>query len=334
MTSIHYPQLPAVDNTYGAVLIGAFLGLILYGVMLLQVYTCTRRQLADALYLRCYVAFIVYWNLVEHYFHLSPQAVIYLWSTNLLPISTGLAIVACQWQVTCIRPSRRSFTYYAHSFYTRRVYIFQKRFKPLVAVLAVFFLGELGLAILDTIYLYVHPNLTTYHRVARLNSAVYALAVTADTILTSVLVINLRRRRTEFRRTNSTINALIAYAVTTGLLIDMVSIVSLALAWIMPDNFIYVGCNIVSTYLYINCVLGTLNARQSLSGQHNGLSQPDGLINLSSLAQRSDTRTGSALDPTQCEEKHPNILHIETSAPHAPEQREFEMPVYPAALEV
>ena len=43
-----------------------------------------------------------------------------------------------------------------------------------------------------------------------------AQAITADTLLTSVLIVTLRRRRTGIRRTDSMIDVLILYAVSTG----------------------------------------------------------------------------------------------------------------------
>ncbi|OJT15861.1 hypothetical protein TRAPUB_1513 [Trametes pubescens] len=54
------PKVPALDNTFGAVLLGTFVGLILYGLTLHQSYRYLRLYPNDSRALKCLVAFVVY----------------------------------------------------------------------------------------------------------------------------------------------------------------------------------------------------------------------------------------------------------------------------------
>ncbi|KAL1949874.1 hypothetical protein VTO73DRAFT_8755 [Trametes versicolor] len=350
-------SIPAIDNTYGAILLGTFLGLILYGVMLIQVYWYVRRQFADSLYTKSYVAFLAvigtfftiqtiytsYWYLVTNYF--APLRLFTgVWSINLLPVSMGVAVTACQWRVACFGFCRSSSPDYrtasmhvastsAFLFMAELGMITPKasaevvtsdddmsyRLRYIVSNLQYILLPPPHISLFGTVS-FVLPSLLQYRNYAWTDSAGFAFAVGADTIMTTVLVIYLHRSRTGFRHTNSTIDALIAYTVTTGLLIDLVSVVSMVSAWVMPDNLIYVGCNIVSTHLYVNCVLGTLNSRQPQSEPRNG-SERAGLIHLPSLAKRGNTSTGSDSVMTRSEEKPLDVLHIRAAGDHTQEQQ-------------
>lgn len=63
------------------------------------------------------------------------------------------------------------------------------------------------------------------------------------------------------RRTNSILNALIAYTINTGLLTSMMCFVSMITHAVMPHNFIFIGVYFPLSGLYSNALLGSLNAR-------------------------------------------------------------------------
>ncbi|KAI0833817.1 hypothetical protein BC628DRAFT_54861 [Trametes gibbosa] len=295
-----FPQAPSLNSTYGAVLIGTFIGLLLYGVTLHQAYRYARRHLMDSLYIKSYVGFLVilgtwhavvsmhmnYWYLVINYFQ--PLALFKpVWSIDILPISTAIAIISCQ------------------CFFARRVYLVGKRFRPLVAIAAILFLGEFGFALAGSVQAFILPSLAAYRNVAWVNSAGFGIAVGVDTMMTTVLVYVLRGSRTGFKRTNSVIDLLIAYTVTTGFLTDVFSTFSLVMALVGPENLIYAASNIVTTQLYIICVLGTLNSRRPLqpSQPSENLSAPN-LFHLSDLTHSGCTSGGTETASSRLEDKH------------------------------
>ncbi|KAI0636244.1 hypothetical protein C8Q77DRAFT_631030 [Trametes polyzona] len=207
--------IPALDNTYGALMLGTFLGLVLYGVILHQGYRYLhlRASKADSTYTKCMVAFVLvietwhcaisthqaYYYLVSNYF--SPAALFHgVWSVNLIPVSTGLIIAVI------------------HSFFAHRLWMIDRRFRPYVVIIAILMLGELALTIAESVQAFLQPDLVKFE-----NSATWmfdtslGMAVLDDGMLTTLLTLALRRSRTGFRSTDSKLNILMKYTINTGL---------------------------------------------------------------------------------------------------------------------
>ncbi|KAI0648718.1 hypothetical protein C8Q79DRAFT_1007292 [Trametes meyenii] len=308
-------HIPSLSSTYGAVLIGTFFGLILYGAVLHQSYRYVRSSSSDSKTLKSFVAFIVildtyytiismhisYWYLVANYF--TPQRLFKgIWSINLLPVSTSVEMILCQ------------------CFFARRVYV-------VVAIIGVMFLAELSLAAASMVKAFTLPDLTHFSKVVWLDVASFVITVVSDVTLTSILVWVLRQSRTGFKRTDSMIDVLIAYSVCTGLITDVFNIICLLTAALHPGDLIYAGTAMVGTKLYVICVLASLNSRKMLTAPRTedkvdfiGMST---IQNTGSSASGSE-RWGSVVNKAGCElEKPCPVLVIDTA-------QEFPLP--PAAV--
>ncbi|EIW52927.1 uncharacterized protein TRAVEDRAFT_75155 [Trametes versicolor FP-101664 SS1] len=255
------PKIPALDNTFGALLIGCFVGFIQYGWTANQCYTYFRMYPGDRLILKGLVAtvlvletfhtvlcmHIIYYYLTTNYFN--PIALQEgVWSNKLLGVITGAVILASQ------------------SFFLRRVWKIGRQFRPLVAVAAILLLGEFGFATAVTVDTFIHPTLHNSSQ-AWMNSAGVGMAVLADTLLTAALIFSLHSSRTGVRRTDSIIDLLIMYAINTGLVTGIMNLLSLIFALAMPNNLIYAGIVIVATKLYANSMMAVLNSRRALAAQ-------------------------------------------------------------------
>ncbi|KAH9902461.1 hypothetical protein C8Q73DRAFT_6155 [Cubamyces lactineus] len=260
------PQAPSLKNTYGAVLIGTYVSLILYGMTLHQAYRYSRLSTSDSSATKYYVAGLLvldtfhtvlcmhmcYWYLVQNYFD-PLRLYTGVWSINVLSVVVGVTIICCQ------------------CFYARRVYLLGRQYRYLVLVTVIMFIAELGCAIASAVQAFVLPDFSQFRKVTWLISAGFGIAVVADALLTGVLILALNRSRTGFRRTDSMIDVLILYAMCTGLVTDLFSVLSFLFALILPNEMIYVGCDSVAAKLYVNSVLAALNFRQSfISGEDNG----------------------------------------------------------------
>ncbi|KAH9902439.1 hypothetical protein C8Q73DRAFT_670311 [Cubamyces lactineus] len=238
------PQLPSLDNTYGAILLGSFASLMLYGLTLHQAYRYLRAHATDGIYMKCYVALVVildtlhsglcmhmsYWYLVKCYFR-PDRLFTGVWSLNMIAVTVGVTIILCQ------------------CFFARRVYIIGGKFRNIAFVSVFLFLGELAFAIVATIKAFVLPNLVEFRKFAWTISAAYGLSVGSNAMLTSVLIFVLHRSRTGFERTDSKIDTLIKYAVCTGLMTDLFGILALVFALVQPSNLIYTGIDLVTSNL-------------------------------------------------------------------------------------
>ncbi|KAI0326043.1 hypothetical protein GY45DRAFT_1364146 [Cubamyces sp. BRFM 1775] len=266
------PQVPSLHNTYGAVLIGTYVSLMLYGMTLHQAYRYSRLSTSDSSATKYYVAGLLvldtfhtilcmhmcYWYLVENYFD-PLRLYTGVWSINVLSVVVGVTIICCQ------------------CFYARRVYLLGRRYRYLVLATIIMFLAELGCAIgehfaasamycvsladpashtvASAVQAFVLPDFGQFRKVTWLVSAGFGIAVIADALLTGVLILTLNRSRTGFRRTDSMIDILILYAMCTGLATDLFSLLSFLFALILPNEMIYVGCDSVAAKLYVNSVL-------------------------------------------------------------------------------
>ncbi|KAM5541605.1 hypothetical protein V8D89_004795 [Ganoderma adspersum] len=259
------PRIPPLDNTFGALLIGTFIGLIQYGWTAHQTYRYFRMYKEDTWILKSLVAGVLiletfhsilcmhisYFYLTTNYFN--PKALQSgVWSIILLGVSTGAVIFLSQ------------------LFFLRRVYMIGRKWRPLVAFCALLLLAELGFATAVTVDTFLHPTLHNSSQ-AWMNSSGVGIAALADTLLTAALIWSLHQSRTGIKSTDSLIDVLIMYSINTGLATGIANILSFGFAISMPHNLIYAGIDIVATKLYANSLMTVLNSRRALAQSTSGL---------------------------------------------------------------
>ncbi|KAI0326044.1 hypothetical protein GY45DRAFT_1259780 [Cubamyces sp. BRFM 1775] len=286
--------VPSLDNTYGAVLLGTFFGLILYGLAVHQAYRYSRLQFGDPIWTKAYVSVMshvldtfhvilcmhmTYYYLVDNYF--KPE--ILFTRVWYVPYTVNLSTFS-------LIPS---FSFYAH-----RVWLVGRRFRPIVAIAAVFFLGELDPCRSTLSIPYIRsllPNYAEFRQLTWLYSIAFGLVVVSDILLTSVLIVVLRRSRTGFAGTDSRLDVLIAYTISTGTLTPIAPLLSFIfpLVYLNTDSMVYIALDIVVTKLYTNSVIGTLNFRKTLAAYGPSSSAgPNREIGLSVLARSGGSSSG------------------------------------------
>ncbi|KAI0788127.1 hypothetical protein C8Q74DRAFT_1366889 [Fomes fomentarius] len=276
-------QVPALDNTYGAVLMGSNISLILYGFNIHQAYRYMRQFPNDSRFVKSIVwltlalesmnsafcIYISYHHLVTNYFN-PIELTFASWALDSMPMATGLSMIVAQ------------------CFFVRRVYKLGGYLR-IVAFVGVFMLFvEFGFCLAATIEAFIQPSFQAYESVTWLIACVFGSIILTDGMLTGSLILALRRSRTGLKSTDSLIDLIILYAVTTGkafisvreigssslilhllqgLLTMIANLLSFFFALILPDNLIYVGINIFAGKLYVTSLLAALNSRTSLA-QH------------------------------------------------------------------
>ncbi|EIW53728.1 uncharacterized protein TRAVEDRAFT_52848 [Trametes versicolor FP-101664 SS1] len=292
------PKVPALDNTFGAVLLGTFVGLILYGLTLHQSYRYLRLYPNDSRALKCLVAFVVlletitsvfsmhvcYFYLTTNYFN--PEALLHgVWSLNLFPVASGIIMISAQ------------------SFFARRVWHLGARISKAVVLFAgTLCIVEIGFFIAASAEAFIIPTFAGFRRVTWLVSTGSTMAVTADMTLTAALIVFLHRSRTGLKRTDTMIDILILYSVNTGLLTGILNLLSLLFAFIRPGDLIYIGFGIVGAKMYATTLLAALNSRQSLASHGSGISNdtnPFGFGGTAALHISRRTRGGSQVHAPQ-----------------------------------
>ncbi|KAI1784893.1 hypothetical protein LXA43DRAFT_1100915 [Ganoderma leucocontextum] len=325
--------LPALDNTFGAILIGTFLGLMLYGLSLHQTYRYFRQYPRDTLLLKATIVCLVildavhsiacmhasYFYLVTNYFN--PLALLSgVWSVQLLAPLTGLTVLVAQ------------------SFYARRVYLLGSGYVFVVIPVVLFMLGTLGFTVASSLEIYVQKTFVEFEHFTWLMSAAFGCSLATDIVLAAALIIFLTHSRTAFKRTNSALSVLIVYTVNTGLLTSALSLVSLTFGVSQPGNMIYIASNMLATKSYINAVLAVVNSRRSIteSARETGGFGTFGLSANQKLSQRMPAR----MDPFRPETISMSMSHAHGEAidvrwkippgdPESPRTKDLEMESLP-----
>ncbi|KAI8990418.1 hypothetical protein BD414DRAFT_483569 [Trametes punicea] len=253
--------LPHLDNTLGAWLVGTFIGTLLQGTVYHQAYRYFRMYPNDPQYLKIWVIIVVlletlntvltmhssYVYLITNYF--DPIALLGapVWSMTILPIPGSLAAVVCQ------------------TFFVRRVYMVGRRYLPLVVVAMVCFLAFSGFYTALSIRSLQVNNFQEALKFSWMASTGSSFIMLGDFLVTSVLIYALRKSRTGITRTDSLLDLLIIYAISTGLVICIFNALNVAFSLAYPHNLIYSAFSIVLTKLYANTLLVALNTRKSLA---------------------------------------------------------------------
>ncbi|KAI9067888.1 hypothetical protein FKP32DRAFT_1672611 [Trametes sanguinea] len=283
--------LPSLNRTFGAMLIGSYIGFIIYGLNLYQTFHYFKAFPNDRLYLKILVGAVLvletwhtalcmhtcYHYLVTSYFN-PPALLEGCVPINLACIAAGLSIITCQ------------------TFFVRRVYLIVGwRWRILIAAVIVFLLAELaraisGLAIAATIETFLKPTFAQFEHFTWIISVAFGFSAVADIILTTVLICALRKCRTGIKSTDSLLDTLILYAISTGLLTGVFDLLTFIFALIWPNDLIFFGIDIVATKLYPTSLLTALNARHMLAKQSSGAAAiygESGIVAESSTPKRS-----------------------------------------------
>ncbi|TFK92015.1 hypothetical protein K466DRAFT_582337 [Polyporus arcularius HHB13444] len=250
---------PSLDDTYGALLLGGFVGLISYGIQLHQAYRYFRVYSGDKPINKAFVYSILvtdtfhnivivhacYTYLVTYYFQ--PLELLRgIWSIKVQPMMAGITVMICQ------------------SFFARRVYILSSKHRVLVAVSVILMLTMFGFAIAGSVVAFKYKTYAEYEHFYWIDSAACGAAILSDSLTAGVLIVTLIRQRTAYEKTNTLLNSLIVYTINTGLLTGIVNFLALVFALVRPNTMIWIAIEFVAVRLYTNSVLAVLNSRKSL----------------------------------------------------------------------
>ncbi|KAI0349467.1 hypothetical protein OH77DRAFT_1228779 [Trametes cingulata] len=190
-----------IDKLYGALLLGTFISLVLYGVSLHQLYQYVRRHWrADTVSIRCLVVVVMalqtlhivvlmhtcYYYLVSNFFEPTVLAAS-VWSLLLTPVITAWITVISQ------------------VFFARRVSLIDFRYRILVAIAVVALLMHLGLAFGITVLGFQLGSLAAFkeHQKDWLFSATTGVAAVADGVLSTAIILALRQSRAHHQRSTA-----------------------------------------------------------------------------------------------------------------------------------
>ncbi|KAG2156215.1 hypothetical protein DEU56DRAFT_224899 [Suillus clintonianus] len=286
----------ALDNTFGALLIGIVVSAMLYGGMLsCYVFPARSSQSQSHLYADLvllypiFLGFVAYqafsWRCICVRFYTSSSdharrsmldtGHIYLGAEHQMTVYTYLVtnfgtaadIEQVVWSLI-VEVLFNGFTaLVVQSFLTMRIYrLSNKSMIATVSVLSVLSL-VIGEFVLVVIYFAKAIKYTTFIELAELKSlsmSVNAVAAVGDILIAVYLCTLFQQFRIGFQRSDTVLNKLILFSISSGFLTSICAVMSFISITIWPDTFIYIAFYVCLGRLYCNSLLATLNARKGI----------------------------------------------------------------------
>ncbi|TFK40317.1 hypothetical protein BDQ12DRAFT_680734 [Crucibulum laeve] len=274
-----------VEDTLGALFIGALITMAVYGITTLQMYFYYMYFPRDEWVVKLLVALIwildtlhvIFMGHALHYYLISefgnPKAQVYgIWS---LFTSIGINILMA-FVVQC--------------FFTQRIFqLCPSNKRWLVSsiigftVIAHFCFGMETVALV-----FVKREFTRLKEVSLIAALPFGVfAILSDVFIALALCILLHSNRSDFSDTNNLINKLIVYAINRCLLTTVVAIVEVVTFIAVPNSFYSFAIDFIIGKLYANSLLAALNSRKTLRGNNQDQSMSTELstsFNITSVA--------------------------------------------------
>ncbi|KAI0070445.1 hypothetical protein K474DRAFT_1702157 [Panus rudis PR-1116 ss-1] len=251
------------DATIGATFIGFGASSVLFGVICVQTWTYLKRYPLDTWFYKVLVAVLWFLELVDQGFigHAVYVYAISDWGSPLSLLKPPLWSLILQVTLGAVAGSLVKICF------AMRVYRFSQHNKPVTAAILILAVAQLAAACVYTIQAFNIPTLLKVADLKFIGILALALGVATDIATAAALCFFLRNLRTGYSKDDSLINRMTLYAINTGVLTSAVSITTLVLYDIMPDNFIFMAFYFVLSKLYVNSFLATLNTRRVLRGR-------------------------------------------------------------------
>ncbi|KIP06228.1 hypothetical protein PHLGIDRAFT_19513 [Phlebiopsis gigantea 11061_1 CR5-6] len=262
-TALIAPVSVTHDNTYGAAFIGTVVSAILFGVVCAQTYTYLNRYPLDRPFYKILVGVLWVLELVHSILvsHASYFYAITNWGNSLVLLFPPIWSLCVQVILGAIAGAIVKICF------AMRVWRFSNGNRLVTGVIIVLALAQLVVACIYATRTLQLESVVVVSRLKVVGSLSLSLGTATDIVTAFALCFFLHGLRTGYSKDDSLVNRLTLYAVNTGILTSAVSVATMILYNLMPDNFIFMALYFVLSKLYANSFLATLNTRRVLRGR-------------------------------------------------------------------
>ncbi|CAL1712651.1 unnamed protein product [Somion occarium] len=250
-------------TTIGATFIGFSASAALLGVICSQTWTYVNRYPLDTWFYKCLVAMLLMLELVDQAFigHAVYTYAITDWGNPLALLRPPLWSLILQVTLGALAGAL------VKGCFAMRVYRFSQHNVPVTLAILLLAAGQLAAASVYTAQAFNVPTLADVDQLKVIGITALSLGVATDMATAGALCFFLRHLKTGYSKDDSLINRMTLYAINTGVLTSAVSLTTLVLYDVMPDNFIFMAFYFILSKLYVNSFLATLNTRRILRGR-------------------------------------------------------------------
>ncbi|KZP06135.1 hypothetical protein FIBSPDRAFT_805176 [Athelia psychrophila] len=250
-----------IADPWGGIFIGAFISVILFGVIMAQAFTYYQTYEQDPLWQKCFVGVLVALDTLS-------TILVITWMYDLFVNGWGdiTYYLSSSWLLAMDPIVAGLVAFMVQIFFAWRLHVIARQMwlTITIVVLSVITLGgALGVAISTLI---VHEFV--HFGEAKVKDVVYFWLVptaVCDILICGALTYHLRRRKGTYKATGKLLDRIIRLSVQNGLLTSMLATATL-IAYLYSAMPYQIGPSFSLPKLYCNAVLSSLNARQGLSG--------------------------------------------------------------------
>ncbi|THG98803.1 hypothetical protein EW026_g3441 [Hermanssonia centrifuga] len=246
------------DNTYGAAFVGFACSCVVFGIVCTQMWTYFQRYPLDRPFYKVLVAVLWLLEVVDQTFigHATYFYAITNWGNPLILLAPPVSGRSSD--------ARSSSGSNRQSMFCNAI---SNGNKYVTTVIVILVIAQLGIACVYTEQALRLESLLFIVNLKVVGSSSLIVGLCTDIITSGSLCYFLHNLRTGYSKDDSLVNRLTLYAVNTGVLTSAVSLATVILYNLMPDNFIFMACYFVLSKLYVNSFLATLNTRRVLRGR-------------------------------------------------------------------
>ncbi|KAI0693966.1 hypothetical protein BC835DRAFT_1415596 [Cytidiella melzeri] len=259
--------------TYGPIFIGVIFNVLLYGIMITQMFLYFTVYKRDKRWMKCFVAVLfvcdslntafdiafLYIPLVTKYGEEQTITVRGHMLTEYGHTGNESALSYATWIFSTDPAMTAIIALMVQVFFAWRVKVLTNNW-PLVAFIAFCsfaqWCGGLGTSIACGIV----PEFIHFQNFKVIVIIWLAFSATADTVITCALVWHLRKHRTGFTNTDDVVNKIIRLTVQTGMITAVCAIIDL-IAFLSSPTGIHLVFNLPLAKLYTNSLMSSLNSR-------------------------------------------------------------------------
>ncbi|OCH88470.1 hypothetical protein OBBRIDRAFT_780090 [Obba rivulosa] len=274
---------PAVV-VYGPIFLGMVINIMLYGIMITQIYLYHKVYKQDRPWLRCLVVVLFICDTLNSVFDL--LAVYFPLVNNFGDIS---ALQDAPWVAAMDPIMTATIALLVQLFYAWRVKTLTHNIPVFIFICFCSICSWCGGAG-TTIALHIVPEYAQLQRFEVIVIIWLAFATLADIAIAATLVLYLRRRRTGFTQTDHVVNRIIRLTVQTGLITTVFTITDVILFVVSPTG-LHLIFNLSLSKLYSNSLMSSLNSRAAWQPE-NGASERRESLQVSKVPRHSQNPGG------------------------------------------
>ncbi|EIM90931.1 uncharacterized protein STEHIDRAFT_152615 [Stereum hirsutum FP-91666 SS1] len=252
------------QSTWGPILVGTFINILLFGVTVAQLYMYHQSYTRDKFWLRCFIGILFVADTINTVFdmqlvydalinHFSDESYLEVATWVFRTDPAGVIGMAVQ------------------LFFAWRVKVLTNSIWATILVGFCAFVSCCA-GVATAIAVGIVPRFVEFQTFKPAVIIWLALSALCDCLITLILVSYLRKQKSAFVVTDGIVDRIIRLTVQTGLITSIVAVAAL-IAFLASPNGLHLVFNMPLAKLYTNSLLSSLNARTGWA--YNSSSQPD-----------------------------------------------------------